>query len=102
MSKIALVTGGNRGLGFEIARRLAQAGATVVIGSRDPQKGRQAAARLRGEALDAEAVTLDVDDESSIERAARELQERHGRLDVLVNNAGILPEATAGADEVIS
>src|SRR3954447_11831222 len=102
MPKIAFVTGGNRGLGFEIARQLAQAGHTVAIGARDPKKAAEAAEALRTEGLDAEAVTIDVDDPSSVEHAARELGERHGTLDVLVNNAGILPEATADSAEVIS
>jgi NAD(P)-dependent dehydrogenase (short-subunit alcohol dehydrogenase family) len=102
MAKIALVTGGNRGLGFEIARQLAQAGAKVVIGARDPRRGGEAADLLRGEGLDAEAVTLDVEDPASVEHATRELEDRYGTLDVLVNNAGILPEATADSREVIS
>lgn len=102
MPKIALVTGGNRGLGFEVSRQLAQAGHTVVIGARDSQKGADAAELLGTEGLQAEALTVDVDDPASIEQAAGELRERHGRLDVLVNNAGILPEATTDSDEVIS
>lgn len=102
MPRIALVTGGNRGLGLEIARQLAQAGTTVVIGARDQQKGEKAVQALRTEGLDVEAVTLDVDDAASVEHAAEELRRRHSRLDVLVNNAGILPEAIADPAEVIS
>jgi NAD(P)-dependent dehydrogenase (short-subunit alcohol dehydrogenase family) len=102
MPKIALVTGANRGLGLEVARQLAQAGHTVVIGARDPQKGDEAAQLLRSEGLDSETVGLDVDDADSVEGAAHELRERHGSLDVLVNNAGVLPEATADSPEVIS
>lgn len=101
MSKVALVTGANRGLGFEVARQLAQAGGTVVVGARDAQKGEDAAERLRAEGLNAESVVLDVNDVASVERAADELRERHGAIDVLVNNAGILPEATAGAGEAV-
>jgi NAD(P)-dependent dehydrogenase (short-subunit alcohol dehydrogenase family) len=102
MPQIALVTGANRGLGFEIARQLAHAGHAVVIGARDSQKGDEAAMVLRGEGLDVEPMTLDVDDPDSVEHAARELREQHGRLDVLVNNAGVLPEATADSAELIS
>jgi NAD(P)-dependent dehydrogenase (short-subunit alcohol dehydrogenase family) len=102
MSKVALVTGGNRGLGFEVARQLASAGTTVVIGARDAESGAEAADLLRAAGLAADTVTIDVDDCSSIERAARELHDRYGVLDILVNNAGILPEATADSDEVIS
>jgi NAD(P)-dependent dehydrogenase (short-subunit alcohol dehydrogenase family) len=102
MPKIALVTGANRGLGFEIARQLAQAGHTVVIGARDPQKGEEAAELLRREGLDAESLQVDVDDPASVEHAAHELRDHHGKLDVLVNNAGILPEATADSSEALT
>jgi NAD(P)-dependent dehydrogenase (short-subunit alcohol dehydrogenase family) len=102
MPRTALVTGANRGLGFEVARQLARVGHAVVIGARDPLKGDEAAELLRSEGLDAQAVTLDVSDPDSVERAARELSDRLGALDVLVNNAGILPEATADSTEVVS
>jgi NAD(P)-dependent dehydrogenase (short-subunit alcohol dehydrogenase family) len=102
MPRIALVTGANRGLGFEVARQLADAGLKVVIGARDPHRGNDAAELLRSEGLDVETLTLDVDDPDSVEHAARELRGRHGALDVLVNNAGVLPEATADSVEVIS
>ena len=102
MPKIAFVTGANRGLGLEIARQLAQAGHTVVIGARDLEKGEIAADLLRSEGLDAEAIAVAVDDPASVTQAARELGDRHGTLDVLVNNAGILPEATADSDEAVS
>jgi len=86
VQRVALVSGGNRGLGREVARRLAQDGYTVVIGSRDLDKGRAAAAKL-GDSVS--ACRLDVTDPASIESCIREIEERHGRLDVLVNNAGI-------------
>lgn len=95
MPKIALVTGANRGLGFEVARQLAQAGSTVVIGARDTEKGDEAAELLRSEGLDAESLGLDVASAVSVKAAVQEVSERHGRLDILINNAGILPEATA-------
>lgn len=102
MSTIALITGANRGLGFEAARQLAEAGCTVVIGARDAQNGEQAAKRLRaGDGLDAESVQLDVADDDSVRGAAEAMRERHGRLDLLINNAGILPEATAQPDEAV-
>ena len=101
MARIALITGANRGLGFEVARQLALAGHTAVIGARDPRKGDRAAERLRDEGLTAEAVTLDVDDIASVRQAASAVGERHGKLDVLVNNAGILPEATGASAEAV-
>jgi len=102
MPKIAFVTGANRGLGLEIARQLAQAGHTVVIGARDPEKGEEAAELLRTDGLDAETIEIDVDDPASTKRAAQELRDRHGTLDVLVNNAGIAPESRADSAEALN
>lgn len=86
---IALVTGANRGIGFEIARQLAQKGSFVLIGARDLARGERAAVQLREEGFDARSVALDVTDEASIQRAARWIDAEFGRLDILVNNAGI-------------
>jgi NAD(P)-dependent dehydrogenase (short-subunit alcohol dehydrogenase family) len=86
VERVALVSGGNRGLGREVARRLAADGYAVVIGARDLEKGRAAAAEL-GEKVG--ACRLDVSDPQSMESCIREIDERHGRLDVLVNNAGV-------------
>lgn len=81
-----LITGANKGLGFETARQLIAAGHAVYLGSRDPERGRRAAERLG-----ARAVRLDVTDDESVEEAAKTV-EAEGGLDVLVNNAGIAPE----------
>ncbi|MFF1448453.1 SDR family NAD(P)-dependent oxidoreductase [Streptomyces sp. NPDC058274] len=78
-----LITGANKGLGFETARRLVAAGHTVYVGSRDAERGRRAAERLG-----ARALVLDVTDDASVAAAARAV-EADGGLDVLVNNAGI-------------
>lgn len=87
--KVALVTGGARGIGFEIARSLGGKGAIVLIGARDPVAGEDAAARLRGEGMDAHFLPLDVTDRTSIDAAAARIAERWGRLDMLVNNAAV-------------
>ncbi|MET0235911.1 MAG: SDR family oxidoreductase [Kibdelosporangium sp.] len=83
-NKIALVTGANKGIGYEIAAQLAALGVTVVIGARDQQRREEAARALR-----VESVALDVTDQASAQASAAEIEQRFGRLDVLVNNAGI-------------
>jgi NAD(P)-dependent dehydrogenase (short-subunit alcohol dehydrogenase family) len=88
-SKVALVTGANKGIGLEIARQLAGAGVTVLVGARDAGRGADAAAALQSEGLDAHFIQLDVTDAASIAQAAAAIGEQHGRLDILVNNAGI-------------
>jgi len=84
--RIALVSGGNRGIGLEVCRQLAERGYTVVMGSRDEEKGRVAAERLEGDVIPHQ---LDVSDAGSVDRMAAFLEEEVGRLDILVNNAAI-------------
>ncbi len=84
--RVALVSGGNRGIGLEVCRQLAERGYTVVLGSRDEENGREAAEKLGG---DVHARQLDVSDAGSVDRLAARIEEEFGRLDVLVNNAGI-------------
>ena len=85
-SRVALVSGANRGIGLEVCRQLAKMGLTVILGSRDGEKGRQVAEGLSGEVL---AHQLDVADEKSVERLGSFIEDEFGRLDVLVNNAGV-------------
>jgi NAD(P)-dependent dehydrogenase (short-subunit alcohol dehydrogenase family) len=88
--KVALVTGANKGIGLEIARQLASRhGMTALIGARDEGRGRDAASKLAAQGLDVRAVVLDVTNPATIESAARRIEQDFGRLDVLVNNAGI-------------
>ncbi len=84
--RVALVSGGNRGIGLEVCRRLAEEGLTVILGSRDEERGREAAAGLAGEVA---VRQLDVADAGSVERLAASIENDFGRLDVLVNNAAI-------------
>ena len=88
--RIAVVTGGNRGMGFETCRQLARRGARVVLTSRDPAKGEAAAARLQGDGLDVRHHQLDVADDDGIARLAEFIRSEFGRLDILINNAGIV------------
>ncbi|MFC8516173.1 SDR family NAD(P)-dependent oxidoreductase [Streptomyces sp. NPDC057257] len=81
---ITFITGANKGLGRETARRLVGLGHTVLVGARDPEQGAEAAA-----ALGARFVRVDVTDDASVAAAAADVAEREGRIDVLVNNAGI-------------
>jgi NAD(P)-dependent dehydrogenase (short-subunit alcohol dehydrogenase family) len=86
---IALVTGANKGLGREISRQLAAKGVHVLMGARDPERGRHTEAELRGEGLAVQFVQLDVTDQKSVDHAAAWIEREYGRLDILVNNAGI-------------
>lgn len=92
-TRIALVTGANKGIGREIARQLAEAGVTVIIGARDPERGMEAAAELTSRSLSAESIEIDLNDEATITAAAERIAADHGRLDILVNNAGIVDAA---------
>jgi NAD(P)-dependent dehydrogenase (short-subunit alcohol dehydrogenase family) len=89
MTKIALITGANKGIGFQTARLLGAQGMTVLVGARDEDRGRAAEAELRQSGADARFVQLDVTDEKSVQRAAEWVDAEFGRLDVLINNAGI-------------
>ncbi|MEU9455269.1 SDR family oxidoreductase [Streptomyces sp. NPDC048277] len=87
--KIALVTGANKGIGYEIAAGLGALGWSVGVGARDEERREAAVAKLRADGADAFGVPLDVTDDASVTAAAGLIEDRAGRLDVLVNNAGI-------------
>lgn len=87
--QIALVTGANRGIGFEIARLLGERGMEVLVGARDRARGEEAAERLRTQGLAATALHLDVTDTATIQAAADGIARHFHKLDVLVNNAAI-------------
>jgi NAD(P)-dependent dehydrogenase (short-subunit alcohol dehydrogenase family) len=101
VNRIAVVTGANRGIGLEVARQLADAGDTVVLGSRDRIRGEEAARPLVDAGRDVLVRRLDVTDQSTLDAVAAELSASYGRLDVLVNNAAINYDTwqqAAGAD----
>jgi NAD(P)-dependent dehydrogenase (short-subunit alcohol dehydrogenase family) len=86
---IALITGANKGIGFETARQLGARGVTVLAGARDPERGRDAERALRADGADARFVQLDITDDKSVMSAAELIETEYGRLDILINNAGI-------------
>ncbi|MGQ5264024.1 SDR family oxidoreductase [Micromonospora sp. ZYX-F-536] len=87
---IALITGANKGIGLATARQLGARGMTVLVGARDAERGQAAERELRDGGADARFVPLDVTDAESVAAAAKLVEQDHGRLDVLVNNAGIV------------
>jgi NAD(P)-dependent dehydrogenase (short-subunit alcohol dehydrogenase family) len=87
--RIALVTGANRGIGYEVCRQLAGQGIHVVLTSRDQARGQAAAHQLQAKGLEVSPHPLDVTDRESIQRLVESIERTYGRLDILVNNAGI-------------
>ena len=87
--RIAVVTGANRGIGFEVCRQLAQRGVRIILTSRDENKGQAAVRRLEAEGLAANYYPLDVTDPGSIQRLRDFVERQYGRLDILVNNAAV-------------
>ncbi len=90
MKRIALVTGANKGLGLETARQLASEGVTVLMASRNREKGTAAVQKLKEEGLSVEFVQLEVTSESEVDALVKYIDDTYGKLDVLVNNAGIM------------
>jgi NAD(P)-dependent dehydrogenase (short-subunit alcohol dehydrogenase family) len=96
MTSIALITGANKGIGLETARQLAQQGIHVLIGARDRAKGEAAVTTLQAEGYSAEFLQIDVTQAESVRAAAQVVADKHGKLDILINNAGINPEYPQG------
>jgi len=88
-NRIALITGANKGIGFEVARQLAQKGIQVLLGSRDEIRGKKAVEQLKSENLPVSLIQIDVTDQSTIDAAVTEVNNRYGYLDILINNSGI-------------
>jgi NAD(P)-dependent dehydrogenase (short-subunit alcohol dehydrogenase family) len=105
--KVALITGANKGIGLETARQLGKLGVTILVGSRDLKRGEEAAEVLRGIGVDAKAVKLDVLDPDDYAAAAELIEKEFGKLDILINNAGVMLDARTGnetsttSDEVL-
>ena len=90
--KIALITGANKGIGFETSRQLGKLGYNIIIGSRDKKLGEAAVATLTNEGINAQCLILDVNDENTIDDAFKFIEKKDGHLDVLINNAGVFLE----------
>src|ERR1700749_93630 len=105
-NKIALITGANKGIGFEVARQLGKQKCTVLVGARNRKLGEEAAAKLKTEGIEALFVELDVTNRETIEAARAGIEKQFGRLDILINNAGIAdrggdgPPSAANVDAV--
>ena len=99
-NQIVLITGANKGIGFATARELAQAGHTVLLGARDPERGTAAAAALAGQGLDVRFVRLDVADPATIAAAADLIDTEYGRLDILDQQRRHLPRPAAQPGEL--
>lgn len=94
--KIALISGANKGIGFETARQLGAKGVHVLIGARNATSGQDAVKTLQDEGYKADYIELDVSKEDSVKEAAKAVTEKYGKLDILVNNAGVNPEPALG------
>ena len=92
--RVALITGANQGIGFEIARQLGKQGIVVLVSARNKQKGLAATETLLQEGIQAQGLILDVTDQRTIEAAATEVERKFGKLEILVNNAAIVAERT--------
>ena len=90
--KLALITGANKGLGFEMARQLGQQGIAILLAARDAAKGEAAAAKLAQEGIDVRAVKLDVVNAADISAVKELIEKDYGSLDILINNAGVMNE----------
>ncbi len=88
--RIAVVTGGNRGIGYELVKQLALKGFKVILTSRDPEKGNNITQKFNDFNLDVSFIEMDVNNQESINNAATIVNKKYGRLDVLINNAGVL------------
>jgi Dehydrogenases with different specificities (related to short-chain alcohol dehydrogenases) len=95
-ARVALISGANKGIGFETARQLGKQGVIVFLGSRDLAKGQAAADQLKKEGIDARAVKFDVVNNSDVKAAAEKIEKEFGKLDILINNAGVMFEPIGG------
>ncbi|CAF4297650.1 unnamed protein product, partial [Adineta steineri] len=99
---IALITGGNKGIGFEVARQLGDEGLIVLIAARDKIRGEEAVRILKNENIQAKWIELDVTKQETIDNAAQQVLNDYGRLHILINNAGILLESEPTSETLMT
>lgn len=99
-SKIVLITGGNKGIGFETARQLGKKGYEILLGSRNEKRGLEAVTLLKKENIKAKTVGLDVTNPTSILSAVEQIEQEYGLLDILINNAGVFLEGNLTLNEL--
>lgn len=90
MKKIAFITGANKGIGFETAQELAKNGIKVIVGARNEERGKNAVKKIVDQGFEAEFIQLDLSDANSIKNAVTMVQSEFDRIDILINNAGII------------
>lgn len=100
--RIALITGANRGIGFETAKHLGAQGIKIILGARDSAKGAEAVAKLKATGIDAEYLHYDAAVSTAPQAVAEALQSRFGKLDILINNAGVLKETLIGQNNTFT
>jgi len=98
MKKVAFITGGNRGIGFETAKALGAKGVRIIIGCRDAIKGQAAAKSLQDLGFEADSIVYDAEDSKAPEKVYQHIEKNYGALDILVNNAGIIKEDLIGSN----
>jgi NAD(P)-dependent dehydrogenase (short-subunit alcohol dehydrogenase family) len=98
-NKVAFISGANRGIGFETAKKLGELGITVILGVRDTAKGEAAVNELKAQGIKAESLHYDATDPQSENNVYDHISNQYGKLDILVNNAGILLEGLAGIND---
>lgn len=99
--KIALITGANRGIGFETAKQLGEKGVTVVLTARQLVTAQEAADKLTSQGIDAYGIQLDVTNTSERKEVAKYISDKFGKLDILINNAGVAPKETLAVSKTI-
>ncbi|MBA2727983.1 MAG: SDR family oxidoreductase [Parachlamydiaceae bacterium] len=98
-NKVAFITGANRGIGFETARELGEKGITVILGARDKAKGEEAVAKLKAQGITATTFQFDINKLSDHQAISKYIEENYGKLDILINNAGVWLDSTSAGEK---